>query len=248
MNCYVYKLSRKGFTLVEMMMSLAISTIIAGVIFVAYQAQQKSMSTQEAVGAMQQDLRAAAILLERDLREAGTDPYDPPAGAGIQVATINTIAFTRDISGDLVNPNEADGDLNDANENVVYSFLPGEDTDNDGIVDGGGAAWSASGNIGRNTGGGLQTIAPNIDAVEFNYILENGNQTLAPPNPNLIRGVQVSILARSDRHDPSFVGTGDAAGNLTYQTGSGAIWSPPRNDGFRRRLSIVTIFCRNLEL
>ncbi len=252
MRRHLYTLKNPGgFTLVEMMISVLISAAIMGAVYATYQAQRKSMTNQQSITAMQQDLRAATVVLERDLREAGVDPFDPPAGAGFITATSTSIQFTRDIGGDLISPNEADGILDDLDETVAFRL--NNDADNDGIVDGGvpGANWTVNinnpGAIARNsmnpdgTMSGFQVMAPNIDALEFNYLLEDGTQTLAPTNLNLIRAVQVSVLSRSGRADPQFTNT------LTYTPGSGAvIWNPP-DDGFRRRLSIVTVYCRNLE-
>lgn len=238
-----------GFTLIEMMITMLISSIIMIGVFVAYQTQRRSMANQQTVAAMQQDLRVATILIERDLREAGADPFDPPAGAGIINATSTSVQFTRDIGGDLINPNEGDGELDDPNENIEIRFV-NDDAGTVGIADGGGADWDATGSIVRQNmnpgGGGPQTIVNNIDAVEFLYILEDGSPTLNPTGTDLnrIRSVQISMLARADLMDTDFF----IHPNFTYTSGSGAPWDPPDDDGFRRRLSIVTVFCRNLEL
>ena len=230
----------RGFTLVEMMITLFISMIIMSAVFVAYQAQQKSMVTQRSVAAMQQNLRSVGLIMERDIREAGMDPLTPPAGAGVVQASINSFGFTRDVGGDLINPNLADGQLDDPNESVAFSLT--NDSDGDGIADLAGNPWGQSGSVIRTSNGVAQTIAQDIDALEFTYILDDGTQVQnpTPAQLNQIRGVQVAMLARAERVDPQFSST------LTYNKPIGQ-WQPI-NDGFRRRLSVITVFCRNLEL
>lgn len=63
-----------GFTLVELMITLAISAIIAVCVFTAYSVQSKSFSTQRQVSRIQQDMRGALYLMESDLLNACRDP------------------------------------------------------------------------------------------------------------------------------------------------------------------------------
>ncbi len=65
----------RGFTLVELMITLVISTMIIASISVSYVAQQKSQVVQDQVIEMQQNLRAAMLFLSSEVRMAG---YKPP--------------------------------------------------------------------------------------------------------------------------------------------------------------------------
>jgi len=60
-----------GFTLIELMIVLVISSIVIAAIFATFISQQKSYATQTKVSDMQQNARAALTLMERDLRMAG---------------------------------------------------------------------------------------------------------------------------------------------------------------------------------
>ena len=128
-------------------------------------------------------------------------------------------------------------------EDVTFGFSPSYDADGNGIADGGGADWSAPGELGRDTGAGFQSISDAISGVEFNYILTDGTTTLNPLNSQLnsIIGVQVSLLARGSKADKNFVNT------FVYSTAGGTSWGP-FNDNFRRRLGIATIQLRNLGM
>src|SRR3989339_279506 len=90
-----------GFTLVELLVSMAIAGIVMASIYSSYYSQQKAYVIQEQVAGMQQNLRAAMYHLERDIRMAGYDPTGK-AGSGIITATSPAIPnppvfqFTKD--------------------------------------------------------------------------------------------------------------------------------------------------------
>jgi len=63
--------NNQGFTLVELMVAMAISLVVMGAIFLTFKSQQDSYVIQEQVSAMQQNLRAAMYMLTRDIQMAG---------------------------------------------------------------------------------------------------------------------------------------------------------------------------------
>ena len=60
-----------GFTLVELLVVLALSGIVLGAILKIFSSSNKSYAVQEEVAAMQQNLRIAKLYLTRDIRMAG---------------------------------------------------------------------------------------------------------------------------------------------------------------------------------
>jgi len=64
-------LTDQGFTLVELMVAMAISLVVMGAIFLTFKSQQDSYVIQDQVSAMQQNLRAAMYMLTRDIQMAG---------------------------------------------------------------------------------------------------------------------------------------------------------------------------------
>lgn len=239
-HCYSNALenNESGFTLVELMIVMVITSFIAAAVFTIYLVHQRSYTQQDDVADIQQNLRGALAVMAPEIRQAGCNPLRA-SGIGILQATGSSFHFTADVAGDPINPNQADGDVDDANEDVTYGLSAANDANGNGIADGGGADWSTSVSLGRNTGGGFQPIADRIEAVEFNYILDGGGTSLAPANLNAIRAVQVSILGRAANPAQDF------RHNQSYTTASGALWTPPQ-DSFRRRLVIVNIQCRNM--
>lgn len=229
---------QKGFTLVELMLALFISGLVMTAVVSIYVAQSRGYSELSDISNIQQDLRGALVILPMEIRLAGCDPTESDV-PGILAATATAFQFTMDTEGDPLTPSNPDGDVDDNGENITFGFGAGVDNDNNGIVDNGGADWSGTGSLGRNIGAGFQPLADNIEAIEFNYILTDGSTTTAPSNPNDIRTVQVSLLARATNRSATIRNTD------TYTTASGVTWDPP-DDNFRRRLVVTNIELRNM--
>jgi type IV pilus assembly protein PilW len=77
----VMQTNDKGFTLVEIMIALALSGIVMAAIYTAFLSQQRSYLAQEQVSEMQQNIRAGVDILTREIRMAGCDP-DPNQEGG----------------------------------------------------------------------------------------------------------------------------------------------------------------------
>ncbi len=207
-----------GFTLIEILIAMAITGIVSAAIFTAFQSQQKSYAAQEDVVVMQQNLRAGMDMMVREIRMAGYDP-SRDAKAGIISAVSGSIAFTIDENGD--------GDFDDSNEYITYSLYT-----SDNVQKLGKKSTAAAYN---------QPVSENIQALEFFYKLADDSQTLTPPDPTLIRSIWITMLARGDRADQKFLNT------HAYTTPGGQKWGP-YNDNFRRRLLTTAVKCRNMGL
>jgi type IV pilus assembly protein PilW len=216
----IAKQHNQGFTIIELLVAMAVVSIVMAAVVSAYQLQVRSKNTQEALTDMNQTARAALEIMTHEIRTAGCDP-NRTAGAGIiQAATnANQLSFTMDI-GDGASF-EPDGDTNDPNEQVRYAL--------------------AGGNLGRDTGGGLQPLARNVDVLNFVYLDADGNVTATMAD---VQTIEVAIVARS----------GQAAGGLMYaftdtqqyQNLRGNVIFGPANDNFRRLLLTASINCYNL--
>lgn len=228
---------QKGFTLVELMITLVISLFVMGAIYTSYTAYQRQYLNQTEIVETQQDIRSVMEFLMADIRMAG---YNPPnmSNASIVFASATSITFTKDTTNTAGTASEGDGLLDGPNENVAYGFAAGADADADGIADNGAAQFTIT------TGGVTQPIANNISAVEFFYTFNNGTTSTAPVPPltaDDIRSVTIAFLARTGNSSPDFLDT------FQYQRPSGNTWGP-FNDNFRRRLLTATVKCRNMGL
>ncbi|MBA7636515.1 hypothetical protein ES703_44135 [subsurface metagenome] len=160
------KSNKKGFTLVELLIAIAISGIVAGAIFTAFQSQQKSYLVQDQVAEMQQNLRAAMDIMVREIRMAG---YDPQSSNGFGIIDIQPrdVAnnFNAGLTGNGAFEFTADFDDNgtlSGGEKISYSICDFP------IVTGG----NGINDLGRNSGGGRQPIAENIEAMGFAYAFD----------------------------------------------------------------------------
>lgn len=244
--------NKEGFTLVELMITLVISGIVVAAIYSAYIVQQRSYTAQDAVAEMQQNIRAAMMLMGRDIRMAGYRPvdgafgfvgmggaenFDNGAGENEAVNTNATnIAFTADLDGDGIIDRTAEDANNDGRTGMDDMEQISYRLNNENIQ-----RYSTTSGVIE-----WHTVAENIQAIEFQYLDEAGVVTA---NPAHIRAVQISILARASRADRNFVNT------MEYIPASGTAWDlngavagNAPNDNFRRRLLITTIQCRNMGL
>jgi len=237
--------NEKGFTLIELMVAVVIALIVMGGTYYAFQFQHRAYITEEKITEMQQNLRAAMLMLERDIRWAGFDPtMNANVGFTAAGATGFTFTFLADSDG-LDNDSDGTPDEVGELETVTYDF---NDSYGDGDMD-----------IRRSTGI-VVPVAENIEAIEYWYTLSDGTQTTALTPVQLsfnnngqlddedIMAIQVWILARTSRDINRLPDT------RIYTTPSGVVLNGgvpfPDADGdgyhFRRRILTATIKCRNM--
>ena len=94
--------NNKGFTLVEILVALALSAVVLGAIYSVYVAQQKVYVVQEEVAKMQQNLRAALLMMSGELRMAG---FDPTGKAGAAQTHPRSFGQMPDCPGDGAHKN-----------------------------------------------------------------------------------------------------------------------------------------------
>lgn len=171
-----------GFTLIELLIVLAVQGILLGAVVMSFTSQLKSHRQQERMSEMQQVARAALDLVTREVRMAGYDP----AGDGFSGTTYDPHALR--IVADL----NGDGDTGDANENIVYAHDP------------------ATLRLTRNTGGGRQSVAEQVQAFTFEYRDAKGIRTEVDAD---IHQLYIRITTRAGQHDPRYSKNG---GYRTY--------------------------------
>lgn len=231
--------------MIEILIAMAISAIVMSSIYSLFMAQVRIKRTQEQTAEVQQNIRSAMYIMEREIRMAGYTGTNPntTVGAGFTLATATAMTFSYVADNDGID-NDGNNDTDETGEmtQIQYAMY---DSDGDGNAD----------DIGRTVDGGtifaISPVAENIEEIEFYYtIVDNAgviSQTTTPaiPPANLsqIRSVQMSILARSGKSSPN-----TATGKI-YTTPSGNIWGDDENynDGFYRRYITSNIICRNLN-
>jgi type IV pilus assembly protein PilW len=241
----------RGFTLVEIMVALAIASIVVGAMYSTYALQRRTHAVQQATSEMQQNVRAALVMLVGDLNMAGYDPTGA-GGFGFKASTIfqradgalsaavktdaSNLAFTSDLNEnglldrDTVNINGDTKGMSEM-EQVAYRFNAAENTlQRYSSMNGNNQQW--------------QIVAENIEAIGFNFLNEDGIAItpLSATNVDDIRTVQIAVLARSegiDRNQNAATYTTPAPWSLTLGT---------FNDNFQRRMLVTSVKLRNMGL
>jgi len=230
--------SQKGFSLIELLVAMAIASVLMAGIYTFYHHQLKTHVTQQEMVDMQQDARAAMYMMTREIRMAGYDPQN--TGATIRLANVAEIAFDSDQDGDgvidaderfyfgLSNDGNGDG-INDADDDGVVDLTPCNLQRGD---------WDASFNPVA-----LNPLALNIDALNFVYLDGNGDVTASI---NTIRSVQITLVARSGEQLPGLMRL--QTDRSAYTNQQGTLLLAAQNDNFRRIRLTAAVKVRNLGL
>lgn len=126
-----------GFSLIELMVALAIGGIVLTGIYGAYQDQLRTSITQQRIVDMNQNLRVGTYMIERDLRMGGANPTGD-APAGITTATANVLVIAMDDGGTdnvVGNSNAIDDGIDNDGDDLVDEGSDGVDNDGDLLVD-----------------------------------------------------------------------------------------------------------------
>jgi type IV pilus assembly protein PilW len=109
-----------GYTLIELMMALALGSIIVLTALTIADISIQTYRNQERVANAQQSVRAALDLMVRDIRMAGYDPKAVSRGSAEGIGILTAEETKVQISADL----NADGKDNKGLENITYYFDP----------------------------------------------------------------------------------------------------------------------------
>ena len=109
--------TKKGFTILEVMIAVALSSVLLTAVYQTFHSQQRSYTMQSEAAAMEQNLRGSLYLLTKELRSAGYNPTQATTDdfrfvtsfpAPNNLFTVNyaddhfTVAFTLDTDGNGV--------------------------------------------------------------------------------------------------------------------------------------------------
>jgi type IV pilus assembly protein PilW len=229
-----------GFSFMELMVAMAIASIIFAGLFTAYRTQVGAYEGQQDIVEMQQNIRNAMYFMQRSVRISGLDPqrtgltgfvtnFAAPYDILGATSDSNNIAFTADDSGN--------GDLVDDPENELIAYRLNANQLQKLAFTAGVASW--------------ETVADNIDALDFVYLDgDDPPNVLAPPldagELAAIRSIQITIVARAGQN-PSPL-DGNISDNNTYTNQQGTVIFNPAGDRFRRIALTGQANCRNLGL
>ena len=175
------KKNKKGFTAIELMISLAILSIALSSIYSLYMSFIRTCTNEGVKIRVQQSVRSGLDMMIRDIRLAGLDP-EGTGDFGIIAVTPQRIQFTadRDMDGELDDADATDGiDLPDM-ENMAYEY------------DGSGTLkmflYKADGNPETE-----EVMAENVTDLTFTYYNSNDDTT---SNLDEIRTVDIQMTVQ----------------------------------------------------
>jgi prepilin-type N-terminal cleavage/methylation domain-containing protein len=181
-------LNKGGFTLVEMMVAIAIGMVVIASVAGTFSAQTRQNKAEEEISQMHQNVRGAMDLMSRELMQAGYKA----SGGSVTGVTYNASQLL--IQADV----DTNGTIDTGNTSLEYISY----------------AWdSANLRITRQlgTGGTAEIVADNITACTFSY--KDANDA-ATTTSSAIRKVTISITGRTAKPDPSYTSN---SGYRTYQ-------------------------------
>ncbi len=169
-----YWRDNSGITLVEILVTLAITGIVSAAIFSVYNTSLKTHTSQTQVADVQQDVRAGLFIMTRELRMAGYDAT-ATANATIIIAASdftpgsNSLRFSFDLDGNGslidIGDDDGDGDITegDPDEDITYDLYPA-----DGMT-----------KLGRRrVGEARDPIVENAEALGFAFAIDDGSGRL----------------------------------------------------------------------
>lgn len=177
----------RGFTLIEILIALAIMSIVTTAIYQIFINQQKTWLSQDLVTEMQQNSRVSIDTISRDLLMAGYG-----VTTAIETDSATTASNATQIAIRYKDPNDSNKIKRimywmDATENILYRK---EDT----------ATSNAESSLPGRVWGSGQPLADNVTALTFTYFNQNGDVLAMPPND--VYRIKVSLQVRTSRKDP----------------------------------------------
>ena len=178
--------TQHGFTLIEMLIALAVGALIMGAIYGVLVQQRNAYAMQQRILEMRQNVRLGLDVMTNDIRMAGFDPTGH-AGAGIVTAKPDLMRVTLDRNGS--------GTIGDAAfEDIAYRARAG----------------SLRIQSVRDKASGFQAVVDTIQRLRFCYVLSS-NDPQAPCVPEVpaaqlhnVRAVRLTLTAKASRRDPQY--------------------------------------------
>jgi prepilin-type N-terminal cleavage/methylation domain-containing protein len=159
-----------GFTLIEVLMCIAILSVLFGTIYRTFDTFNRSYANENVKAGVQQKSRIGIDLLARDIRLAGLDPLGT-SDAGFDPANTSStsIQFTADLN--------YDGDLDDPFEDIIYALN--------------GNLLQQTSDLG--SGPVTATLLDNVTDLTFTYLDQSDNLLPEPVAADQIRTVLISL-------------------------------------------------------
>lgn len=166
--------NNRGISLVEILVTLAVTSIMMSVVSKTFLLQGKAYRVQGQITQMVQTARATMDFMRGEIKMAGYNPTDA-AFDGVEYAT-DKLRFRADLNGD--------GDTDDPDEMITYTYD------------------ASSLQINRDTGSGIQPLADHIQGFGFEYMETGGTETTVTGDIRRVRIIISARTAKPDPNYP----------------------------------------------
>jgi len=183
----------KGFSLVELLVSMIVGSLVLGLVCSTFLFEQKTYDVQGQITDMIQSARATMDLMTREIRMAGYDPAEANF-TGVPYSTTQLKVFA-DLNGD--------GDTSDPQESItyVYDSYNHQISRTSVVLDNSTPPAPITANF---------PLATEVEAFDFVYLDEDGSSTTSAAD---IRQIQIILRFRTAKPDPDYE---DNNGYRTY--------------------------------
>jgi prepilin-type N-terminal cleavage/methylation domain-containing protein len=227
----------QGFTLIELMLSLAIAGVALLVICSFFIAQSENYTIQNQLVDLQRDLRVGMLSMEGDLRQTGYNP------GGLTEERADVDGVDNDCDGSI---DETDNDSTvsvDESEAIGFKVALVNRVTVSVDKNGDGSACGDKESITYRLNGtylerNVRPLFANVEVLNFVYLNKNG---VVASSTDAIRSVQIAIIGRTKREDPEYNNA------KSYFNLQGDEILAAQNDGYRRRMLTSQVYCRNLD-
>jgi len=163
--------AESGFSLIELLVAMAIASILLAIVGSIFYSLNKGMSAENTRVALQQSVRSAINVIAGDLREVGLDPCTKKRFK-IEKAALSEIRFSTDLN--------MDGKLDD-NEKFIY------------LLDDGQLKMS------MNSNDAPEPLLSNVESLQFRFFKDNDAEILLSgsevADTDEIRAVEIYLEA-----------------------------------------------------
>jgi type IV pilus assembly protein PilW len=228
LDCCLLHIGRSsaGFSMIELIIAMAISTVVIGAVYVLFSVQEDHYTAQSQVVEMQQNLRAGTSMMESDFRMVGYDPEGTgPATFALLDITKRDLDYNLDTNGNssmqFSTDLDEDGVLDNPDEIITYSLADYPDNtaaDQDGVADLTRSIETPV--VAVAPGNNRELVAENIESLGIAYAFDaNGDGELdTSDGGNVIWGIDTdndNVLDRGlDTNDDGVIDANDTAGGL----------------------------------
>ncbi len=197
--------SPKGFTIVELLVSILLTSIIMTAVYSVYRVQTHSAKVQESRLEAQEYARSVLDMMVREIRNAAYNPLSATNGTNcaggssgvpsVVTATATSIRFTYDFQNTAGSTSTPDGLCNGPDEDITYTYTTG--------------CAAGFGDVTRNGSGNPLTNC-NVTSFSLSYFKQDGTPLTSFPlsaaDCLTIQRVNITLIVQSLKPDAEFGG------------------------------------------